>query len=176
MTQNNQGHQSLLRWHIVDNVPFQKSFEGCIEKYYKNDRGTLYAVVAYWYLSPDGRDPYEPVPADRRDGYYVMPEVVVNGIKLLNVPQGDTQVQVLGQYGDKKWKDNQQLWWTGAQPGAKLEIDASVAKSGKYRLSVGLTKARDYGIVQFWLDGKKAGKPIDLYNPDGHSQRPDRTG
>ena len=28
-----------------------------------------------------------------------------------------------------------------------------------------LTKARDYGIVQFYLDGKKAGEPIDLYNP-----------
>ena len=34
MTENNKGHQSVLRWHVVDNVPFQKSFEGCIEKYY----------------------------------------------------------------------------------------------------------------------------------------------
>ena len=32
MTMNNRGHQSLLRWHIADNVPFQTSFEGCIEK------------------------------------------------------------------------------------------------------------------------------------------------
>jgi hypothetical protein len=165
MTQMNQGHQSLLRWHFVDNVPFQKSFEGCIEKYYMNDRA-LYALVAYWYLSPEGRDPYEPVPAIQRDGYYVMPALVINGIKVLNVPQGDTQVQALGQDGAKKWKNNQQLWWTGAQPGAKLELDASVAKSGKYRISVGLTEARDYGVVQFWLDGKKAGGPIDLYNPD----------
>jgi hypothetical protein len=165
MTQNNQGHQALLRWHFVDNVPFQKSFEGCIEKYYRNDRA-LYAVVAYWYLSPDGQDPYEPVPAAQRDGYYVMPNVVVNGIKVVNVPPGDTQLQALGQDGEKKWKNNQQLWWTGAQPGARLELDASVAKGGKYRLGVGLTKARDYGVVQFWLDGTKAGKPIDLYNPD----------
>lgn len=28
-----------------------------------------------------------------------------------------------------------------------------------------LTKAWDYGIVQLYLDGKKAGEPIDLYNP-----------
>ena len=41
-----------------------------------------------------------------------------------------------------------------------------MAKSGKYPVTVGLTKARDYGIVQFWLDGKKAGKPIDLYDPE----------
>ena len=33
MTQMNKGHQSVLRWHITDNVPFETSFEGCIEKY-----------------------------------------------------------------------------------------------------------------------------------------------
>ncbi|MBM3890500.1 MAG: DUF2961 domain-containing protein, partial [Verrucomicrobia bacterium] len=53
MTQMNKGHQSVLRWHIVDNVPFEKSFEGCIEKYYKNkERGTLYACTTCWYLAP----------------------------------------------------------------------------------------------------------------------------
>ena len=45
MTQDNRGHQSVARWHIVDNVPFQKSFEACIEKYYPNTRGTLYACT-----------------------------------------------------------------------------------------------------------------------------------
>ena len=72
-TQNNQGHQSLLRLHIVDNVPFQKSFEACIEKYFKNDRGTLYASTVWWYLAPGGNDPYGVVPAAERDGYYVKP-------------------------------------------------------------------------------------------------------
>ena len=165
MTQMNQGHQSVLRWHIVDNVPFQKSFEGCIEKYFKNDRGTLYAVVAYWYLSPDGRDPYGPVPAAERDGYYVKPEIVVNGLRVINEPQGEVQVQEMGHFGDKKWTGNRQLWWRGARPGAKLKLDASVARSGKYEVSVGLTKAPDYGVVQFWLDGAKAGEPIDLFDP-----------
>ena len=27
-----------------------------------------------------------------------------------------------------------------------------------------MTKAIDYGIVQLYLDGKKAGEPVDLYN------------
>jgi hypothetical protein len=31
---------------------------------------------------------------------------------------------------------------------------------------VQLTKARDYGIIQLFLDGQKLGKPIDCYNPD----------
>ena len=87
MTQDNRGHQSLLRWHITDNVPFSTSFEGCIEKYFGNqERGTLYACLACWYLAPDGIDPYEPVPVDKRHGYYVKPEVTVAGLKVLNEP------------------------------------------------------------------------------------------
>jgi hypothetical protein len=165
MTQNNQGHQSVLRWHILDNVPFQKSFQGCIEKYFKNDRGTLYAVAAFWYLAPDGRDPYGPVPVAQRDGYYETPDVIVNGIKVLKLPPGDAQVQEMGPFGEQKWTHGRQIWWTGAQPGDKLEIDASAPQAGKYQIMVGLTKAPDYGVVQFRLDGAKAGKPIDLYDP-----------
>ncbi|UCD29100.1 MAG: DUF2961 domain-containing protein, partial [Planctomycetota bacterium] len=56
----NAGFISVNRWHITDNIPFMKSFEGAIEKYYPNDRPTLYNCVAYWYLAPGGSDEYEP--------------------------------------------------------------------------------------------------------------------
>ena len=67
-------------------------------------------------------------------------------------------------FGAGKWKHDEQLWWTGARPGDKLVLAVPVAKSGKYEVSVNLTKARDYGIVKLSLDDKKAGEPIDLYN------------
>jgi hypothetical protein len=70
MSENNQGHQSVLRWHIADSVPFQKSFEGCIEKYDQSGPGICYACTACWYLSPNGIDAYALVPVDKRDGYY----------------------------------------------------------------------------------------------------------
>lgn len=69
---DNVGHISVNRWHITDNVPFQTSFEGCIEKYCPNDRPTLYACTAYWYQAPGGFDPYEPVPMSERL-FYVKP-------------------------------------------------------------------------------------------------------
>ena len=62
ISMNNKGHISVNRWHITDNVPFQRSYEGCIEKYYPNRRPCLYASTVYWYLAPDGKDPYQPVP------------------------------------------------------------------------------------------------------------------
>jgi len=161
MTQDNKGHQSLLRWHMVDDVPFHKSFEGCIEKYYKND-SALYACTVRWYLDPAGVDPYDAVAVQERDGYYTLPEMAIAGIKVLGQPNGQVQIQEL----DKaKWKNGVQLWWTGAQPKDKLALAVSAAKSGKYEVSVNLTKALDYGIVQLCWDGKKVGEPIDLYNP-----------
>jgi hypothetical protein len=73
MTEQNQGHQSVLRWHIADNVPFAKSFEGCIEKYNRAGKDSQYASTVCWYLSPNGVDPYEPMPASERDNYYTVP-------------------------------------------------------------------------------------------------------
>jgi hypothetical protein len=68
-------HFSDYRWHIPDAVPFQKSFEGCIEKYQGNDRPVLYDAVAYWYLAPGGTDPYEPLPIFQRTGYMNPPVI-----------------------------------------------------------------------------------------------------
>ena len=117
MDQQNKGHQSVLRWHFVDNVPFQKSFEACIEKYFPNDRGTLFALTVQWYLAPGGVDPYEPVPVEQRDGYYEKPAPVYAGIRVLNEPAGSVATQGLGNRGPGKWKNDEQLWWTGARPG-----------------------------------------------------------
>lgn len=164
MTENNRGHQSVLRWHVVDNIPFQKSFEGCIEKYYPNDRGTLYACTTCWYLAPGSVDPFKAVPVDQRHGYYVKTPLVAGGFKVLGDPPGDVQTQEMTHFGAGKWRDNDHLWWTGAKPGDKLVLSVPVEKAGKYRVSAVLTKAIDYGIVQLSLDGKKLGGPIDLFN------------
>ncbi|MEI6913998.1 MAG: glycoside hydrolase family 172 protein, partial [Armatimonadota bacterium] len=50
----NRGHVAVNRWHIADSIPFQTSFEGYIEKYFSNNRPTLYANTVYWYLEPGG--------------------------------------------------------------------------------------------------------------------------
>ena len=165
MTMGNQGHQSVLRWQIADNVPFQRSFEACIEKYYRTEeKGTLYAATVCWYLSPDGKDPYGPVPVLIRHDYYVSPPLVAGGFCVVGTPPGNVQTQGMTHY-DGKWSEDDHLWWTGAKPGDKLDVLVPVKKAGSYDVSVVLTKARDYGIVQLSLDGKKAGDPIDLFNP-----------
>ncbi len=173
MTQNNKGHQSVLRWHVADNVPFQESFEAAIEKYYGNQqRGTLYACVACWYLAPGGKDPFTPAAVDQRHGYWVVPPLEAGGYRIKGNPPGEVRTQGMAQFAGGKWHNDDQLWWTGAGPGAKLEVLWPVERGGRYDLSVTLTKARDYGIVELSVDGKKAGAPIDLYNPEVVSTGP----
>jgi hypothetical protein len=71
------GHTSVSRFHICDDVPFQTSFEASIEKYWGNRWGEgnhcLYAAVAYWYQRPGEPDRYPAVPVGERVGYDAEP-------------------------------------------------------------------------------------------------------
>lgn len=164
---DNASHISVNRWHITDNIPFSTSFEGFIEKYYSNTRPTLYAATAYWYLSPDGVDPYGAVKVKDRTNWYVQavpvkrPEGWFEGeTAVVTKTAGTAAPQSLGD----RWSAESQLWWTDAKPGDVLTIEMPLKKAGKYELEMAFTKAIDYGIVQLALDGEKLGGPIDFYN------------
>lgn len=166
----NRGHIIVNRWHVGDQVPFQQSFEGCIEKYFPNSRPTLYAATSYWYLAPGSKDPYQPVPLSERTGYWSdIPIFKIGGaiegenLKILAKTAGKPREQDLTQFSDQ-WSNEAHLWWTDAKPGDRLDLALPVSKSGKFQLIVQLTKARDYGIVQLSLDDRPLGGPIDLYN------------
>lgn len=77
---------------------------------------------------------------------------------------GSARPQDLHTLGTGLWSGDQHLWWTGAKPGEVLELAIPVSKARTYRLGIGMTKARDYGIVEFSLDGKTISGSIDLYN------------
>ncbi|MDD5522126.1 MAG: DUF2961 domain-containing protein [Kiritimatiellae bacterium] len=172
ISMGNKGHVSVNRWHISDNVPFQKSFEGDIEKYFPNKKPTLYACTTYWYLSTDGKDPYSSLPVDQRVGYCIGPDVhqvkgAIEGetMKVLCKTGGKTHQQDVSNYKGE-WSDGCHLWWTEGKPGDKLDLALRINKAGKYKMAMQLTKARDYGIVQLYLDGQKLGDKIDLYNQE----------
>jgi hypothetical protein len=167
---NCKGHISVNRWHVADQIPFQRCFDGFIEKYYPNAKPTLYASTVYWYLEPGGEDPYGPVPLHDRTGYFVQPVYqkipgVIEGeqMRVLSKTGGDPQEQDMTAWGEK-WSHDAQLWWINAKPGNELMLALPVEKAGKFKLLARLTKAVDYGIVQLILDGRKIGEPVDLYN------------
>ena len=166
MTEGNRGHQSVNRWQVADNVPFQKSFEGCLEKYFPNSYPTLYAATVAWYLAPGGVDPHEPVHVSERHGYYDRPPLKYGDYVIVGEPPGQVATQNMKNFKLGKWTNDDHLWWTRGKPGDKLTLAFPIQKAGEQEVKVILTKARDYAIVQLHIDGKKAGEPIDLYNPE----------
>jgi len=173
ISMGNRGHVSVNRWHITDNIPFQKSFEAAIEKYYPNKKPTLYGAIAYWYQAPGGKDPYAPLAADQRWGYCTTPQVwhvkgAIEGERLKVLRKtGNVRPQDMTPFPKGKWSRQSHLWWTNGKPGDKLVLALTVTQAGTYDIQALLTKARDYGVVQLSLDGQKLGGPIDLYNhPD----------
>jgi len=61
-------------------------------------------------------------------------------------------------------RDNEQLWWTGATPGDRLTLALPVAIAGRYSIEAVLTRAQDYGVVKFLLDGQPlSDKQTDLF-------------
>jgi hypothetical protein len=165
MTENNAGHQSLLRWHVVDNVPFQKSFEGCIEKYDEPCPDARYACTACWYLSPDGVDPYDAVPVDQRDGYYVM--LPIAGMEVVGRSGGTLRAQNMEHVKKGPWPTKEQLLWIGAAVGNKLDLRLPAPSAGSHRVGLTVTKAPGFATVQFYLDGKTVGEPVDLHHASG---------
>ncbi|HMP80632.1 MAG TPA: c-type cytochrome, partial [Pirellulaceae bacterium] len=88
-------------------------------------------------------------------------------LKVLEVTRGSAGPQDMRGFNKDRWSGHSQLWWTGGQPGDQLVLEFEVADAGIYEVQLVLTRARDYGIVQHYLNGQSLGEAVDLYNsPD----------
>ena len=90
-------------------------------------------------------------------------QTAAGGFTVRNRSAGQVITQDMKPFTLGTWEEDDQLFWTGAGPSDKLEVMLPVTTTGAQELSVVLTRASDYGIVQFFVDGTKVGKPIDLY-------------
>jgi putative membrane-bound dehydrogenase-like protein len=102
-------------------------------------------------------------PIDRKTGK-VPGAIEGESMKIVGKTAGSAASQSMSPFRADRWSGNDQLWWTGARRGAKLDLELPVKTTGRYELQLVLTKARDYAIVELSLDGKSLSGPIDLYN------------
>ena len=85
-------------------------------------------------------------------------------LKTINTSGGTLSNQKINAQGKNKWSNNEQSWWRDAKDGDEWKIELPVPVAGEYEVHFDLTKARDYGIVEIYIDNKKLGDPIDLYD------------
>jgi Glycosyl hydrolases family 43 len=62
------------------------------------------------------------------------------------------------------WAGNKQLWFRAQRPGDRVTLAVPVDQAGEYDLSAVLTRAPDYGVVRFAVDGVTVGQLFDGYH------------
>ncbi len=168
----NGNHTSVNRWHVIDNIPFQRCIKVTIEDWPRgNEVGKDYSCTTYWYASADSQDSFLPVPPDRRvprkgwQPFRVAGAIEGEKIKVsAKQTTGPIDPQGMGGFGDG-WSRQSQLWWRPPKAGEWIELAIPVEKAGEYAIVLRCTKARDYGIAQFKLNGKPIGEPLDCFDP-----------
>jgi len=172
-TEGNMGYQSLNRWQIIDNVPFQKSFEAYIEKYFPNKWPTQYATVAYWYLDKDGIDPLQPVSSDELFGFEIPYEVFTmksaieaEDMKVTSNTGGRIRQD---EYAHEKLfqvvSGHKFLMWFADKNGENnLTTTFDFSKTGKFKVSANVILSRDGGMFDIDLNGKTMKKGLGFHH------------
>jgi len=160
----NRGHTLVERWHILDSMPFSKSFKFDMECWHWADTPCTFTYTAYWYARPGGAalKPFDaklllprPVPGKEPVAGAIEGET----LKIVSKAGGTTEVQGFGELSGGK-----QLWWRNAEPGDKLTLAVPVKIAGRYKVIGNFCQARDYGIQSLTLNGQPcAAGPIDFY-------------
>ncbi len=163
---------TAYRWHIPDPVRFSKSLKVTIEhkgvEFAKDgkvksgftERPDCFSSVAFWYQRGKAKRFAELPPARDRivRGTPIEAESLANRIWC---EPAAAQVQDCGPASESK-----QLYFAPWEPRAWIELPFDVTEDGRYLLKADLTRAKDYGIYEIQLDGKKIGEPVNLYNAE----------
>ncbi|MFW5755486.1 MAG: glycoside hydrolase family 172 protein [Tangfeifania sp.] len=160
-TEDNMGYQSLNRWQIIDNVPFQESFDAYLEKYFPNDWPTQYATVAYWYLGEGGTDRIEKTPPGELYGYEIQYDV----FRAEHAFEGEN-MQIEKNTGG--WASNDVFaderlcdevsghkvfsWFAAKGKENKLKLSFHAKKTGKYRIFANVVRTGDGGFFDVRLN------------------------
>ena len=161
----NFGYTAVARYHILDDIPYQKHLRFDIEKWDAADRE--YACTAYWYSAPGATDFFKPIPVDERrvrplpEMFKVKGALEGEKLEIARITGGKTEVQGM----PLEFSNQNHLWWLNPNEGDVLELKVPVREDGRYKITLGLTKSWDYGIFQVMLNGQDTGQPIDLYTP-----------
>jgi hypothetical protein len=162
------GRTSINRFDILDRIPFTKSFKFDMELWHWADCKVNMAVIDYYYGVPGTKDAFKPITPDR---LAIRPMPEWTSPKVAGAIEGE-KMKILEKKGTvepQRWEDTsdgKHLWWRDANPNDELVLGFNVPKDGRYEVFGRFLKARDYGIVQLGINGKKAGQPVDLFDPN----------
>jgi len=167
------GWNSLNRFHVLDAIPFTRSLKFDMEVWHwiPNIEVTC-ATTNYWYARPGSTDNFKEIDArvlgsipSLPPPYRVAGALEGEQLKILaKSGEFDAGPQDMTIFPDGQWSGDSHRWVRPPKTGAWVDLELPVASDGSYQVIVYLTRARDYGIIQFHLDGKQLGRPLDGYH------------
>jgi len=167
------GFSVNLRYRSLDAIPFQKSIQFDMELWHWAQTTMSYAPTTFWYaragatwdVKPDPKEAKRPIPRSVED--IIKPRLVKNAIegetiKITERTGGVTEIQNIPRFG---WSNSRQLWWRNAKEKDSLTVEFDIEQTGDYDVTLGITKAVDYGIVRIVVNSETKIDSLDLYNP-----------
>ena len=168
---------SLYRWHIQDPINFEQNLRVTIQALgwgsdgkYKKMADDI-ASVAYWYQTePHAPFPKLPAVAERlRDAR--RPARKIAGAQecealviVARTPGLATEAQDVRAVGTG-WSGEAQLFVKARNIGDFVELAIPAKEPGAKKLVLHATRAPDYGILRFTVNGKGIEPPFDGYTP-----------
>jgi len=167
------GNNSENRFHILDDIPFTRSFKFDMENWHSKEGITVTrAAVSYWYARPGGKDFFKPITKEDVRYTEVPPYVtsVIPGLiegeslfrHVVRKTAGDVNVQELGE----PYSGDRQLRWQAKKVGDRLVLAFESKTAGPKQVLARFKNAFDFAIVQVSINGQKAGEPLDCYSKE----------
>lgn len=158
----NVGNTGNVRWHVMDDIPFERSIKFSLEMWHWADTPSRFTTTAFWYAPAGGRpekslDPKELILL-KIDG----PPSIKGAIEAEDLAAAKTGGTIQRQSGFNELSRGAQLWWTEAPVGSELTVPFKSEKAGRFRVKASFCHARDYGIHTLWINDKEVGR-IDFY-------------
>lgn len=174
----NYGHTSVSRVRLLDGIPFRKSLNFDMEVWHWADCNEGYAATTFVYARPGAFDNRPPQPEEAMRGALDPPPLppppppykIAGAIECEEMSVTahskdlDFGSQEMGGFGAKTWSGDSHLWVRAKKVGDYIEVEVPCDSKTPVKVIVHATQSWDYGIMQFSVNGRKAGKPVDLYS------------
>ncbi|MBN1421378.1 MAG: DUF2961 domain-containing protein, partial [Planctomycetes bacterium] len=160
------GYTTNTRTRALDAIPFSRSLKLDMEIWHWDATKVTYAAATYFYARPGAvsNRPRLPAEAARPLGEVenrIPGAIEGESMEIIEKTGGVTETQ-----SDGRWSGGRQLWWRDGEPGDRLVLALSVPRAGTYRIAIHTTRAFDYGIFRFSLDGEGLGGAVDIYSEE----------
>ncbi len=179
---NTWGNTTVTRVRCLDAIPFTRSLKFDMEIWHWKECEEAYAATTYCYALPGATSNRQPQPEDAArpipqppplppppPPFKIEGAIECEGLTVTAQTPGITVgPQDMSEFDGRAWSGDSHLWVQARKPGdfVELSVPTGAGPEGKTPVKVTLyaTKSWDYGIVKFSVNGKEAGKPIDLFS------------